>query len=179
MPTIEIISVNAKEIPNLRDYKSFTFICENKLESHRALFNDELKENYEGVIVHLGNKSFQKDKDKDEIGVWFASDLINFESDEEIKLPIIDKENQIDGDKQWWGSDQSFLFKFKQSIIDDLKDIINQMIKLSPINEVLFLTDYQFGPEKPSHKGQISLEDFFYDHDKVGLIWNCMYHIKN
>ena len=178
MPTIEIISINAKEIPNLKDFESFAFICEDKLESHRALFDDELKENYQGIILHLGNKEFQKDKEQGTIGPWFASDLINFDFVGEVELPIIDKGNQIEGVEQWWGSDQTFLFKFEEAAINDLRDILEQMITLSPGKEILFLTDYQFGPEKPLHKGIISLSEFFEDHNKVGLIWNCMYHIK-
>lgn len=176
MPTIEVISIGAKEFPNAQDYNSFALLSENKLESHRSLFDNELKNNFNGIIVHLGNKEFQRNKDENNIGFWFADDLVSFNS--EIELPLVDIEKEKNNEKQPWGSDQTMLFKFKSKIITDLYNLLKLMLKISPINEILFLTDYQFGSEKPIQKGIITLEEFLEEHKNVGLIWNCMYHIQ-
>lgn len=61
MPTIEIISLQSKGL-NLNQVEfEFAIIEENKLESHRGLFNNLLK-NQSGVIIHIGNPEFKEDK---------------------------------------------------------------------------------------------------------------------
>ncbi len=76
MPTIEIISIDCPVIPELPKYSSFAYIIESVLESHRGLFQ-EVFDKLSGVIVHLGNKELEHNKD----GYWFAGHLMDWEYD--------------------------------------------------------------------------------------------------
>ena len=60
MPTIEIASINSTGLDQA-DF-NVAIIEENKLESHRGLFYDLLREQ-NGAIVHIGNPDFKADKE--------------------------------------------------------------------------------------------------------------------
>lgn len=149
MPTIEIISINANAIPELPLYGSFAYILERELISHRGLFQ-KIFDKLEGYIVHLGNKEFEHDKD----GPWFAGMIMDWTDDE--GNPII----------------------FLDNTLEDLKDLMKRMIESSPSNEILFSTDYQFGPDEPKDCGTISFSEFFELHSSRLLRWNATYIIK-
>ena len=62
MPTIEIVSIGADKL-GLNQYDfDIAIIEEDKLISHRGLFNDFLKKE-NGIIVHIGNPDFKNDKE--------------------------------------------------------------------------------------------------------------------
>lgn len=65
-----------------------------------------------------------------------------------------------------------------EETLKDLKDLINRIIDSSPCNEILFSTDYQFGPDESEDYGTISLADFFGLHSLGKLRWNTIYTIK-
>lgn len=71
MPTIEIISLQSKGLNLNQAEFEFAIIEENKLESHRSIFYDLLRQQ-NGVIVHIGNPEFKEDKD----GGYFGGKLI-------------------------------------------------------------------------------------------------------
>jgi hypothetical protein len=67
MPTIEIASLNSTGLGLDQADFDVAIIEENKLESHRGLFYDLLRQQ-NGVIVHIGNPDFKDDKE----GVFFC-----------------------------------------------------------------------------------------------------------
>ena len=75
------------------------------------------------------------------------------------------------------GENQNFRFKFIKVYQREINKIIKIAFEHSPIKEVYFLTDYQFGPEK-GHKKTIKLIEFWSQHDKEGLEWNVLYKLK-
>jgi len=74
MPTIELISIGCKKVPDLPNYSSFAFIAETGVQSHRGLFQSSF-DLFDGVIVHLANKAFEGTD-----GCWFAGHLVDFGS---------------------------------------------------------------------------------------------------
>lgn len=72
MPTIEIASINSKRLGlNQADF-DFAIIEEDKLESHRGLFDDLLRQQ-NGVILHIGNP----DCKHDENAGYFAGAIVD------------------------------------------------------------------------------------------------------
>jgi hypothetical protein len=161
MPTMEIISFEAKSIGlNQTDFE-FKVEEENKLESHRSLFVDYLKV-YNGVIIHLGNKRQIGDN-----SCW-ASDLIDWDKfPEKIIIPNINDPKK--------GSDQSINYKFMGKYREKINELLKIALNCSPIRKAAILTDYQFGPEKSNIENIISIKNFWKRHDENGLIFNTLY----
>lgn len=82
---------------------------------------------------------------------WYAGEIMNWEEDAVV---------------------------FLKETFRDLKDLIQRMIDSSPNNEILFSTDYQFGPEKPMDFGAVSIEEFYEFHRLKKLRWNSIYKIQ-
>lgn len=166
MPTIEIISLKAEKLDLNQDEFDIAIIEENKLKSHRGLFNKFLKKN-KGVIVHIGNPEFKDDKE----GGFFAGQIIDWDFGSRILiLPNFSNEET--------GANQSSRYKFLTDFKIEIQKIISIAIDKSPIREALFLTDYQFGSEN-SNTLKIRLKDFWELHDNKGLEWNTMYKFKS
>jgi hypothetical protein len=163
MPTIELISIECADIPELPDFESFSFEAECALQSHRGLFQSKFDE-VSGVIVHLANKRV------DGTFGGFAGNLIDWSKDEFITLP--------EGDDTWRGEDQLFQFQFEPSIVGDLKTLIMILMESSPRKEVWFSTDIQFGPSKTSEEST-TLDRFFHQIESSALFWHRLYMIKN
>jgi hypothetical protein len=169
VPTIEIVSVDSKSL-NL-DQKDFgiAIIEENKLESHRSLFNDFLNE-HNGVIIHMGNPEFIEDKD----GCFFANMIIDWEfEDTVIQIPEVDTNEPIINT----GANQLFKFKILDKHQLDIDSILKIAINKSPIKKVYFLSDYQFGPDKPKTEIIYTIKDFWERHDNQGLAYNTLYEL--
>jgi hypothetical protein len=169
MPTIEIASFNSTGLElNQADF-NVAIIEENKLESHRGLFYDLLR-NQNGVIIHIGNPDFKDDKD----GGFFAGQIIDwgFESTE-IFIPEFDENEQTD----YCGANQQFRFKFLNLYKFDIDKLLKIALDKSPIKKVCFLTDYQFGPEKEKIEIIYSISDFWTLHDNYGLQLNTFYEM--
>jgi hypothetical protein len=86
-----------------------------------------------------------------------------------IQIPNFDKEET--------GSNQQSKFQFLVDYQIDLAKIIKIALENSPVKEVYFLTDYQFGPEKGKMEN-LGIEDFWSLHDSHGLTWNTLYKLK-
>jgi hypothetical protein len=172
MPTIEIVSLGCTTIPDLPTYSTFTLIAETELSSHRALFQSVF-DSSSGVILHLGNKSLETDLATGEIGIWFASDLIDWQQ-ETVIIPEVDLTL---GDDQWWGRDQQYAFRFLSMVVPELEQLLTVMLEHSPTHEIYFATDYQFGPSVGMQRMRYTLPSFFDEHAQSGLRWNCLYHI--
>ncbi len=87
MPTIEIASINSTRLGlNQADF-DVAIIEEDKLESHRGLFYDLLRQQ-NGVIVHIGNPNFKDDKESG----YFAGAIVEWDFEPtEIFLPELIK----------------------------------------------------------------------------------------
>jgi hypothetical protein len=164
MPTIEIVSIGADTLGLNQANFDIAIIEENKLISHRALFYDFLKKQ-NGVIVHLGNPDLKNDKN----GGFWAGLIIDWNFDPRyIDIPDLDKGEE--------GANQNFRFKFLLGFQIEIAKIINIGFLKSPTKELLFLTDYQFGPGNSSIK-EMKLNYFWIQHDNEGLEWNVLYKL--
>ncbi len=168
MPTIEIVSVNAWEFPlDQADY-SIAIIKENKLVSHRSLFQDYL-DHLRGVILHMGNHNYIDDKDHG----FFAGDLIDWDFEGKVILfPVFD----VDQGQQP-GAGQSRIFQFLAEYHMEINALLVQSIKQSPVRQAIFLTDFQMGPEKGERIALQSVDEFWRIHHTQGLQWNTAYNI--
>ena len=151
MPTVEIISINATHIPDLPKYDGFAYFAEEGVVSHRKLFQHVLNKET-GVIVHLANKA----ADYVEGYWWFASELLD-----------------------WCGEDSLEMIKFKHLVFADILDLLKRMFEASPIGEIIFLTDFQMGPEQSQIVNKaITLTEFLNLHEDGKLRFNALYRIK-
>jgi len=169
MPTIEIVALKCETLPNLPLFENLAYIAERQLQSHRGIFQSEFDQTT-GIILHLGNKELEGQED----GGWFAGELIEW-GNEEIIIPQIEK---VGGDEQWWGEDQSFMFRFAPEVFTELKVLLEFLLEQLPIKQLYFTTDYQFGPSEGIKRPNYSLRRFFEEHDNAGLRWNCLYQIR-
>jgi hypothetical protein len=99
-----------------------------------------------GVIVHLGNKELEGKED----GFWFAGMLMDWQYDEKL----------------------FFLPNTRQ----DIADLMQRLIMLSPRKRMIFSTDYQFGGLH-QECGDVTLSEFFKLHDEQKLNYNSLWYI--
>jgi len=169
VPTIEIVSVNTWEFPLDQEDYSIAVIKENKLVSHRALFQDYL-DHLQGVILHLGNHNYVDDKDHG----FFAGDLIDWDFEgKEILFPVFDKDDKVKKP----GTGQSQVFQFLSEYHVEINALLVQSFKQSPVGQVVFLTDFQMGPAKEMHVALETIDDLWRIHHSQGLQWNTAYII--
>lgn len=169
MPTIEIASINSTELGLDQAKFDVAIIEENKLESHRGLFYDLLRQQ-NGVIIHIGNPDIKDNKE----GGFFAGQVIDWDFEPtEIYLPEFDENDPTDNR----GANQQFKFKFLEQFKPDIDKLLKVALDKSPVKKVCFLTDYQFGPEKERIEIIYTINDFWARHDNEGLRLNTMYEI--
>ena len=169
MPTIEIASINSSGLDLRQEDYDVAIIEENRLVSHRGLFNEVLSKQ-DGSIIHIGNADLKNDKD----GGFFAGQLIDWDFEpSDIMIPHVDSDNPADT----WGADQQYRFKFQEQYKLDLDRLLNVAVDKSPIKKVYFLTDYQFGPSKAKTEIIYSIADLWKLHDNEGLIFNTLYEL--
>jgi hypothetical protein len=168
MPTIEIVSIDSDVDIDQKDFE-VAILVDKKMESHRGLFFDFLiKQN--GTMIHVGNPEFKNDKD----GGFFAGAIIDWGLEtSDLAIPQVDPNDPTDN----WGANQSFRYRFSKEYKSDIDQLIKTAIRESRIKKAYFLTDYQFGPEKPSHEIIYTLTDLWDRHDNEGLEWNKLYEI--
>lgn len=168
MPTIEIVSIDSNVDIDQKDLE-VAIRVDKKLESHRGLFYDFLIRQ-SGTMIHVGNPDFKNDED----GVFFAGSIIDWglESND-LAIPQVNPNDPTVNR----GANQSFKYRFAKEYKCDIDKLIRTAIKGSKINRTYFLTDYQFGPKKPSHEVIHKLADFWDRHDNEGLEWNKLYEI--
>jgi hypothetical protein len=164
MPTIEIVSIGANRLGINQNDFDIAIIEENKLISHRGLFNGILKKQ-NGVIVHIGNPDFKNDK----YGGFFAGLIIDWN----FEPGCIEIPNYDNGET---GSNQNFRFKFLLNYQIEIAKIIEIGFQKSPSRNLYFLTDYQFGPEISMIR-EMNLKNFWIKHDKEGLECDVKYGI--
>lgn len=150
MPTIEIISINSPRLNINQDDFEIAIIEEQKMESHRALFNEFISQ-FRGTILHLGNPDFKNEKD----GFFFAGQITN------------------------WKFKHLNNFKFKNEYLEELKTLLYLATKSSPTNEVIFLTDIQASEDiKGKFRRYLTIDEFWENYENEGLKWNTAYLIN-
>lgn len=169
MPTIEIVSINALALNlNEKEFK-IAIIEETKLESHRSLFYEFLNKQ-KGVIVHIGNPDFKNYTE----GPFLGNLLIDWDfEDATVHIPEVDINSTIIDT----GANQLFGFKFLSEYKSDINKILEKALDNSPIKQVFFLTDIQFGPQKANKEIIYTLDDFWKRHDNEGLVFNTLYEL--
>lgn len=169
MPTIEIVSIDSTRLElNQADF-DFAIIEESKLESHRGLFYDFLRQ-HSGVIVHIGNPDFKLDKESG----FIAGEIIDWDFEpRDIIIAEVNLVNPIEN----LGAIQQYRFKFLEQYKSDIDKLLKIALDNSPIKKIYFLTDYQFGPKTGRSEIINTIKDFWLKHDKHGLNLNTLYEM--
>ena len=150
MPTVEIVAVNARAVPALPEYRRFAWRGSTKLISDRSLFQPVL-DRLAGAIIHLGDRSDHPDDPS-----WFCGHIIKNRSVEES-----------------WQE-----FQFDDDAKVEVADLLRRMQQASPQRHVIFLTDFQFGPDDPLEREFETLAELWKTHDYQMLRHNTLYHIR-
>ena len=148
MPTTEIISIGAMEGPFTTRLKHVKHRCDSELNSDRDLFQDRL-DHLVGTIVHIGAIS----DIEDDHFYFLGGDYY--------------VENNVDEDH--WA--------YKEEVFGDIIILIRSMQEQSPVNHVVFLTDFQGGPEEDKTINLPSIEDFITLNNSKELRFNTLYSI--
>ena len=151
MPSLEIICVNQSE-PSDFSHLPFTVKAGRELISHRRptpFFQDDF-DKLKGCIYHL----------LDEGGVT-AYDLL-----------IRDWYNE-DGNSN--GLDDNV--EFREEYASSVKIMLNQLLSSSPVQQILFTTDYQFGPKTVERHEPMSFAEFWQLHETGEVRMNASYII--
>ena len=153
MPSIELICVQQESKIEIENY-SFTVEVSDKLESHRypSRFQNVFSK-MQGCIYHLGSPCF---KNINQNGAFTAYELI---------------------DKDFPTSEEDIL-KFLDIYIKDLKLLFSELLMASKNRNVIFTSDYQFGPDNDTYGGEMTLNYFWQQHDQNKLKLNGIYYIN-
>ncbi|HLM59363.1 MAG TPA: hypothetical protein VK308_01040 [Pyrinomonadaceae bacterium] len=134
MPTIEIVCVAQTEPLDFSDLP-FAVLAENKLVSHRGLFQSDF-DKLQGCIYHLGNPDLRNNN----VFAFFAYELINDAIQE--------------------NADEDYL-KFDDEFVPHIKAMLNQLIAASPLGRITFNSDWQFGTRDVRRLAAISEQQFW------------------
>ena len=133
---------------------SFAVISDPERQSHRGpspRFQDDF-DRLGGVLYHLGNPELVEDPD----GLFFAYDLLSEASRE--------------------ASDKSFL-ELAPAHMHSVRVFLEWLLALSPAGQVLFTSDWQFGPSWTRRSEGLGLNEFWRLHDSKELLLNAAYLI--
>ena len=151
MPSLEIICINQSE-PSDFSHLPFTVKAEKELISHRSptpFFQDDF-DKLKGCIYHL----------LDDGGVTAYDLLVRDWYDNE------GNSNGLDDNVE-----------FRDEYAPFVKDTLEQLLSSSPIGQILFTTDYQFGPKTIEKHGPMSFSEFWHLHEVGGVRMNASYVI--
>ncbi|MBS1703787.1 MAG: hypothetical protein JST12_19135 [Armatimonadetes bacterium] len=152
MPSIEIICVGQESPSKLPEYL-FAVVSEPDLESHRgpsSLFQKDF-DKIAGCIYHLGGEHLKLPENADK--VYFAAGMIIHE---------------------FWKWLQ-FNHKYRKQI----DQLLRQLLADSPKHQVIFTSDYQFGPKAKRYKRSVSLSEFWRKHNRRKLPMNSLIVISS
>jgi len=149
MPSIEIICVQQKSPTDFGEMP-FAVQAERKLASHRipSLFQKDF-EQMRGCIYHLGNPKLRREPD----GWFFAYELLSEQ-----------KHNRF--------------LEFKSEFVPFIKFIFHELLKVSPAKQIVFTSDWQFGPKRPERFEPMTSEVFWKLHDSLKLRLNSLYYLS-
>lgn len=151
MPSIEIICINQEEP---FDCSSFSFPVETgtELVSHRTpstLFQSDF-DDLEGCIYHL----------------------LDGEGPTAYNLLKQDWYNEKGNSN---GLDENV--EFRDEYKDSVKFLLDTLLLSSKTGQILFTSDYQFGPAKAIRVGPVSISEFWNLHDAGEIRMNASYSI--
>jgi hypothetical protein len=154
MPSIEIVAVGQSR-PIKVDGFPFAVAVDAKLKSHRSP-HSRFQEDFDhvsGIMYHLGNPSL---KDESAGRCFFAYKLLSDES-KEVEAEFLELASP-----------------FRRAAEMMLVELIAQ----SPIGELIFTSDWQFGPDWTKREPALRLSEFWKLHDSRRLLLNALYPIK-
>jgi hypothetical protein len=149
MPTIELVCVAQAEPLDVSSLP-FAVLAENKLLSHRALFQSDF-DKLQGCIYHLGNPNLRGDED----GLFWAYELISDSTSEH----------------------EEDCLKFNDEFIPHVKKMLSQLLVASPVGQMTFSSDWQFGTKDVRRFEAITEGKFWEMHDACELRFNAFYKI--
>jgi hypothetical protein len=154
MPSIEIVAVGQSR-PIEVDGFPFAVAADTQLKSHRSpqpRFQEDF-DRVSGVMYHLGNPSLKGDS---EGRCFFAYKLLSEES------------KRVDAD----------FLEFDPALRSAAESMLAELITASPKEELIFTSDWQFGPDWTKREAPLSLSEFWMLHDSRRLLLNALYPIK-
>jgi hypothetical protein len=153
MPSIEIVCIQQK-IPNFFGEIPFAIEAENEPLSHRnpSLFDDDFKQ-MQGCVYHLGNPSLRQRSDR----CFFAYELLS---------------------EKCRGQKNSRFLEFNVEFVPFIRCILTDLIKSSPLGQIVFTTDWQFGPKQTKPFDGVIPKEFWSLHDSHKLKFNSLYRIS-
>jgi hypothetical protein len=136
MPSIEIVCVGQIEVS---DFSHLPFAVKGGMtlksdRSPRPLFEEEF-DALKGCIYHLGNPELKTREKR----IFFAADLLS--------------------DRSVHASRSTFL-QFRPEFVPAVSELLASLIGSSPVNQMLFTSDYQFGPKRPLRSSPVTLSEF-------------------
>jgi len=151
MPSIEIACIGLDQ-PLKPPTATFAVVCESGLTSHRhpSLFQPDFAQ-LSGCLYHLGNPEIANR----ESGAFFAYDVLS----EEMR-----------------GADPPTVLEFSAEHAASAQRLITWLLDASPVGEILFTSDWQFGPP-PQRFGSVTLPAFWALHAARKLSLNAAYRI--
>jgi hypothetical protein len=154
VPSIEIVSIGQLE-PSDFGHLPFTVKSSRELKSDRRpspLFQEEF-DSLRGCIYHLGNPELKTRK----TGAFFAAYLLSHRSVH---------------------ASQSKFLEFRPEFIPSVRELLKSLLESSPVNRLLFTSDYQFGPKRPYRSPAVTLDEFWSLHHSRALRLNGAYPIQ-
>lgn len=154
MPSIEIACVGLAT-PLQPPPTSFAVVYEAGLKSHRSplpRFQEEF-DSISGSLYHLGNPKNEETAK----GYFFAYEVIS-EASRDATPP-------------------SFL-EFAHEQKASAQQLLEWLLAASPVGQLLFTSDWQFGPQWSHRFGPIDLQEFCRRHDTRELLLNSSYRIE-
>jgi hypothetical protein len=153
VPSIEIVCIGQVE-PGEFSRLPFAVKSGTQLKSDRSprpLFQEDFS-NLKGCIYHLGSPERKTRK----TGMFLAWDLLS--------------------DRSRSASRSTYL-EFRSEFMQGLRDLLVSLIESSPVRQLLFTSDWQFGPKRPYRSTTITLEEFWTLHNSRKLQLNGAYPI--
>jgi hypothetical protein len=150
VPSIEIVCIDQVD-PTDFDDLPFAVKSGTEIQSHRTprpLFATDFA-GLKGCIYHLGNPGLKLSG-----RLFFAWDLLTEEA----------------------RSDARFL-EFSPDFTPAVHQLLNALIQSSPVERLLFTSDWQFGPRRPYRSPALTLEEFWSMHNSRRLRFNAAYPI--
>ena len=153
MPSIEIVAVGQSTPIETRAFP-FAVLADAKLVSHRSpspRFQADFNRT-SGIIYHLGNPNLKTDTGG---RCFFASQLLSEESKNAAEFLAFDS-------------------PFRSAV----EVMMAELIANSPTSELIFTSDWQYGPEWTRREPPLSLTEFWRLHDSRQVLLNALYPIK-
>ena len=160
MPSIEIVCTGQTKVTQF-DNVPFIVEAENRLVSHRgpySIFQREF-DKIQGCIYHLLNP----------IESWDAFLLLDNTIEFMERAPPLEEH---EGALIWY-------LRFRPEYVPAVRALLETLLEASPVGQVLFTSDYQFGPEEGiAYRRQFTLEEFWALHDADRLDMNALYPLQ-